>query len=390
MRTPKVRIRKVFMLLTVLSTGPLFAQQNGMTVTKSGKVTEDIYMAGATVQVLGEVEGDVVVAGGSVSIVNTVSGDVLAAGGTVSITANVNDDIRAAGGSVAIAGNVGDDAVAAGGSVTLASGSTVGGRAWFAGETVTVAGNVNRELRATGRKVILAGTIGGDVELYAESVVIEPGAVIKGKLAYSAPNEAVVREGAVIEGAVDWHESDFGEFDERGPGFAGTLVFFLSLAASAIVLFLIYSPLSSTAVQKLDNAPFKSLGLGLAVLFATPFVVLMLFGSVLGTPLGFIVLALYAVALIVGLLIGIIWIGDAGFRRLGKNPDKSKWIRAGSIVAAAALLLIVGLIPFIGGLAFLIVLMLGIGAVTLYFYQLLASRGNGLAFTSKPADQPVL
>ncbi len=386
MRTPKVSIRKVFMLLAVLATGPLFAQDSGPTVTISGRVTEDVYMAGATVQVLGEVEGDVVVAGGSVSIVNTVSGDVLAAGGSISITGNVNDDIRAAGGSVAIAGNVGDDAVVAGGSVTLDSGSTVGGRAWFAGETVTVAGNVNRELRATGKKVILAGTIGGDVEIYAESVVIEPSAVIKGKFTYSAPNEADVREGAVIEGAVDWHESDFGDFEDRGPGFAGTLVFFLSLAASAIVLFLIYSPLPATAVRKLDNAPFKSFGLGLAVLFATPFVVLMLFVSVLGTPLGFIVLAMYAVVLIVGLLTGIIWLGDAGFRRLGKKPDESKWIRAWSIVAAAALLLIVGLIPFIGGLAFLIVLLLGIGALTLNFYQLLAGQGNGLDFTSKPAD----
>lgn len=388
MRTSKVRIRKFLMLLVVLSTGPLFAQDSGPTVTVSGRITEDVYMAGATVQVLGEVEGDVVVAGGSVSIVNTVSGDVLAAGGSVSITGNVNDDIRAAGGSVAIAGNVGDDAVVAGGSVTLESGSTVGGRAWFAGETVTVNGNVNGELRATGKKVILAGTVGGDVEIIAESIVIEPGAAIKGKFTYSAPSEADVREGAVIEGAVDWHESEFGEFDDRGPGFAGTLVFYLSLAASAIVLFLVYAPLPATAVQRLDNAPFKSLGLGLAILFATPFVVLMLFVSVLGTPLAFIVLALYAVALIVGLLTGIIWIGDAGFRRLGKKPDDSKWIRAWSIVAAAALLLIVGLIPFIGGLAFLIVLLLGIGAVTLNFYQLFAGRGNDLTFGSNPADQP--
>ncbi len=385
MRAPKVGIGTILMLLVVFSTGPLFAQAGGLAVTKSGQVPEDLYLAGATVQVLADVDGDVVAAGGSVNIVNTVSGDVLAAGGTVSITANVNDDIRSAGGSVAIVGNVGDDAIIAGGSVSLESGSTVGGRAWLAGETVTVAGSVSRELRAAGKKIILTGMIGGDVELHAESIEIGPSAVIKGNLTYSAPKEAVVREGAVIEGVVDWHETDFGDFDDWGTDFAGNLVLFLSLAASAMALFLIYPRLSATVAQQLQAAPFRPLVLGLLVLFVTPFLVLMLLVSILGIPLALIVLALYIVALIAGLLVGIIWIGDAGFRRIGKVPDDSKWIRAWSIVAAALLLLIIGSIPVIGGLAFLIVLLLGVGAVTLHFYQLYGSRGNS-PLTSKPAD----
>ncbi len=387
MRMPKISICMFLVLLTVLSTGALLAQHGGLTVTKSGQVTEDVYMAGATVQVLADVVGDVVVAGGSVTIVNSVSGDVLAAGGTVSVTANVDDDIRSAGGSVAVSGNVGDDAVIAAGSVTLGPGSTVGGRAWLAGGTITVAGNVGRELKAAGGEIIVAGTIGGDVEIYAESIEIQPSAVIKGNLTYSAPTEAVIHDGARIEGAVNWHELDLGhDLDGRGWGFAGTLVFFLSLAGSAIVLFLLYPRLSTTVVQRLQGAPFKSLGLGLLVLFATPFLVLMLLVSVLGIPIGLIVLALYFVALMVGLLVGIIWIGDFGFRRLGKIPDESKWTRAWSIVAAATILLIIGFVPFIGGLVFFIVLLLGIGAVNLYSYGLYVGRGDGPVSPSTPAD----
>ncbi|MDH3638129.1 MAG: polymer-forming cytoskeletal protein [Gammaproteobacteria bacterium] len=356
-------------------------------MTKSGQVTEDVYMAGATVQVLADVEGDVVVAGGTVTVVNSVSDDVLAAGGTVTITANVDDDIRLAGGSVAVTGNVGDDAVIAGGAVTLGPGNTVSGRAWLAGATITVAGNVGRELKAAGGEIIVAGTIGGDVELYAESIEIQPSAVIKGNLTYSAPKEAVIHEGARIEGVVNWHELDpRRDFGDPGWSFVGNLVFFLSLAVSAIVLFLIYPRFSRSVVQQLQDAPFKSLGLGLLVLFATPFVVLMLLVSVLGVPLGLIVLALYFVALIAGLLVGIIWIGDFGFRRLGKTPDESKWIRAWSIVAAAAILLIIGFIPFIGGLVLFFVLLLGIGALELHFYRLYIGRGDSPISTPTPAD----
>lgn len=387
MRTPKVNICMVLVLLTMLSTGAVFAQHSGLTVTKSGQITEDVYMAGATVQVLADVEGDVVVAGGSVTIVNSVSDDVLAAGGTVSVTANIDDDIRSAGGSVVVTGSVGDDAVIAGGSVTLGPGSTVGGRAWLAGGTVTVAGTVGRELKAAGGEIVVSGTIGGDVELYAESIEIQPSAVIKGNLTYSAPKEAVVHDGAKIEGVVTWQELDLHhDFGGPGWGFAGTLAFFLSLAVSAIVLFLVFPGFSTSVVQRLQDAPFKSLGLGLVVLFATPFVALMLLVSVLGVPLGLIVLALYFVALIAGLLVGMIWIGDFGFRRLGKTPDESKWIRAWSIVAAAAILLIIGFIPFIGGLVLFLVLLLGIGALELFFYRLYIARGDSPISTSTPAD----
>jgi hypothetical protein len=147
-------------------------------------------------------------------------------------------------------------------------------------------------------------------------------------------------------------------------------VFFLSLAVSAIILFLIYPHFTTSAVQQLQSTPFKSLAVGLLVLFVTPFVVLMLLVSILGMPLGLSVLALYFVALLVGFLISMIWIGDFGFRRLGKIPDESKWIRAGSILIAAAVLLVIDFIPFLGGLVLFLVLLLGVGATKLHLYKL--------------------
>lgn len=104
----------------------------------------------------------------------------------------------------------------------------VGGRAWLDGGTVTVVGNVGRELKAAGGEIIVASTIGGDVELHAESIEIQPSAVINGDITYSAPQEAVIHEGARIEGAVNWHKLDLRrDFGGPGWGFAGTLAFFL-------------------------------------------------------------------------------------------------------------------------------------------------------------------
>ena len=130
-------------------------------------------------------------------------------------------------------------------------------------------------------------------------------------------------------------------------------------------------------LRQLDESPFKSLGLGLLVLSATPILAIILLVTVLGIPLGLIALTLYIVALIVGLLIGIAWIGDAWICLLGQLPDQSKGIRALSIVSGAAVLLIIDFIPYVGGWVFFLVMLMGIGAAELYLFRLYVGRANG-------------
>jgi cytoskeletal protein CcmA (bactofilin family) len=365
MKTPKFGIYVTFIGAAALSAGALLAQQSGFAVSPGDQVAEDQYIAGGFVKVLEKIEGDAVLAGGVVNVSSSVSGDVLAAGGFVIITADTGDDVRSAGGSVAIVGNVGNDLVAAGGLVTIDAKSTVGGRAWLSGNVVNVDGNVKRDLSVNGGRVTLTGAIGGDVEIYADSIEIEPGAVISGSVTYSSPQEAVVHEGAVIEGAVNRKQFDPGDIETWSSGISGSIKFYLSLALSAIVLFLVCPRTSVRAVRPLQDSALKSLGIGILVSFATPLIALALLISGVGVPLGLIALALFLLALVGGLLVAIIWIGDVIFRLLGQNPDTSKWMRLLSIVSAAVALLIIDLIPYVGGLVYFAVLLLGFGAVTL-------------------------
>jgi len=372
-------IRLAALVTGLLFTVVLFAQQGEPALLNSKPHSEDVYMASATVQVLTPVQGDVVVAGGSVSVLNSVAEDVLAAGGTVNIMASVGDDIRAAGGSVAILGHVGGDVVAAGGTVIIDAASIVEGRAWLAGGTVTVAGNVNQELKVSGRQIILAGTINGDVEVYAESVEIKPSTVIKGSLTYSAPGEADIHHDATIEGEISHKKIVLEDFEESGTGLFASLMFYISLAVSAIALFLLLPHRTMLVVKQLQDSPVKSAGLGLALLTSTPIIALMLLVSVVGVPIALVALALYAVVLIVGLLIAVIWVGELVSRKLEKQTDASKRARVWSIVTGAVSLFIIDLIPLVGGLVFFVVLVLGVGGVMQFFYQLYAQRGDRVA-----------
>jgi cytoskeletal protein CcmA (bactofilin family) len=347
------------------------AQTAGETVITQGTVKQDIYLAGGTVDMLATVEGDVVAAGGQVSIDNTVSGDVMAIGGNVSVRARVGDDVRVAGGNVTLSGTVGDDALAAGGNVLLAPNAAVGGRAWLAGGTVEIAGKVGRGVKAAGNRVIVAGDITGDVQLAADTIEIRPNAVIRGNLTYYSRNEAQIASGAKITGAVQ-HEP-VAPSQKRAQGYVfghlARLGLYISLMLTGIVLYLLFPRAAVGAARTIAETPMKSLGLGLAVLAATPLVALLLFASLLGIWLALTTAAIYLVFLLLGFLTGILAVGDWGLRLIGRAGAATPGWRALSIIAALLLLWVVRFVPGLGGVIVFALLVFGLGALTLHLWR---------------------
>ena len=367
----KLALPSVLLVVTLLISVPglvLLAQEAGDRVIKQGVIKEDLYVAGGEVRVDAEVEGDVTAAGGDVTVDRVVKGDVIAAGGRVTIGAEVWDDIRAAGGDVTVAGSVGDDAIMAGGSVQLASGSSVGGRAWLAGGNLEIAGSVTKELRAAGGRVTVSGEIDGDVDLTAETVSILPTARIGGALTYRSPKPAEIADGARILGEVtrEPYEGTVG-----GPlgGIGGSVLSFVSLAIAAFVWYLLFPAFSVAAASLVREAPLKSIGFGLTMLVATPVAVLLLMIVVIGIPLALVLAALYCIALLVGFLTAVIFLGDTGFRLLQRKEILSRGERLLSIAGALLLIFILKLIPFAGAFLLFVLLLLGLGALTLQAYR---------------------
>lgn len=352
----------LFVIALVCTARPALAQEAGDTVLKRGTIKEDVYLAGGTVDVQATVEGDVVAAGGSVSIAEEVRGDAILAGGNVSVRGRVRDDVRAAGGTVTLDGAIGDDAIVAGGTVTLARSATVGGRAWLAGGNVAIAGRVGRELRAGGGHIVIAGEIRGDAIVAGETIEIRPGAVIRGSLRYASANEAVIDPASKISGGIVRLPVEA----HRGPPRAGVRIGFLaSLAVTGAVLLLLFPAAVPAAAATIGAAPWKSLGLGLAVLAATPLLILVLFVTLLGAWLALLLLALYLVALLLGYLTGVLWIAEWGLGRTRRaQPATTGW-RILAFVLALIALAVLGWVPVLGGLIAFVLLLAGLGALTL-------------------------
>ena len=354
-------------LLLLFPASALLAQDIGESVTRRGTVQEDIYLAGGNVNVAATAEADVVAAGGNVTVGDDIKGDALLAGGSVTIHGRVHDDVRAAGGTVTVDADVGDDALVAGGNVMLAPTSHIGGRAWLAGGNLDIGGRIGKELKATGGHIAIGGEVMGDATLAGEDIEIRPGAVIHGNLRYVSPGPAVIDKAAKIDGTITHLPAPKHEYGEMHAGVRIGMI--LSLMVTGVVLLLLFPRFAAATTGRIAQSPWKSLGLGLAVLTATPLVILLLLASFIGTWLGFILLALYLIALLVGFLGGALCTGETALGRLRPQAETTRGWRVAALVITLAVVGVLGVVPVLGGLVTFGMLLFGLGGLSLELYR---------------------
>jgi cytoskeletal protein CcmA (bactofilin family) len=355
--------RSLIALLSLLFITSLQAQDTGETVSLRGVINEDAYAAGGTVFSSANIQGDLIASGGTVLVDGKVDGDTLLFASSINVSGAIGDDLRAMGGTIIVNSEVGGDVVMAGGQLNLGPRAKVNGRAMLAGGSIEVAGDVQHGLNAAGGKIIISGHIHGDVDLEGGEIEILEGARIDGNLTYRSQQEAKIDPQAQIQGSISYQPSEWQQ--PRGPG---NWFFMLTLAIAAIVFYLLF-PGYSVASGNLMNTEFwKSLGFGLVVLLVIPFIAIFSMSIVIGLWLGLPLLALYFVALVIGSMLGMVQLGD-WLARLVRWEISSRGRRVVSIIVAFILLGIVQLIPFLGGLATFIILLLGLGAGTIVLFR---------------------
>lgn len=346
---------------------PAVAEQDAARL--SGALSGEQALAAAEVRVENATMGDLFAAGGEVELDRVSAGDVIAAGGALRFRDIAVDDLIAAGGEVDIAGQVRDDLIAAGGRVRQGPGSAVAGYALLAGGDIRIDGRIDGNVKAAGGRIRLAGEVGGDMDLAAHRIVIEPGARIGGRLTYRASEAAEIAPDAVIAGGVERIEAGLPEVS-LGAGIAIAigvwLVAILGLGVLGAALHGMIPAMIAESVGMLGARPWAALGLGFAVLAATPVAANLLFMTIVGIPLGLFALAVYGVLLVPGLFTAAYWIG----LRLG---GAFGWAYQGEPVAWRILWTLLGLfvlavivlVPVLGFLLVILALALGLGAFVL-------------------------
>ena len=359
---------------------------DNVTVSAGEVVNEDVYLAGQTVVCNATVNGDVFAGGQTLTISGVVANGVTAGGQTVLVNASVGHGVRAAGNTVDITSDVGRDVMTGCSTLTIHDSAAIAGDLAFGAGTAVIRGVVRGNVEGAAKKLTIESSIGGDVTVKVETLVIGPGATIDGNLAYSGPNEATIPAG-VVKGTVTFTER-VDRDSARDPRMLGPLAFFAGLTWKIIaylmafltgLILILLAPWrmagAATSIRT-DTGPVA--GYGAIALFVTPLAALVVCLTVIGLPLGIITLLLWGILLYLSQIPVSLFIGHA---ILGRNkPLESKGFMIGCLALGLLLLTLARAIPFVGLFVSLASGLFGLGAFVVTGRRLMRSHGVGQDF----------
>lgn len=363
--------------------------------------SRNVYAGGGQVRPAAAVEGDFTAAGGKVVVDQPVQGDASLAGGSVDVRASVGDDLRAVGGDVTIESTVGGELFATGGNITLTPAAAVARGATLYGGNVTIDGRVDGGLVATAQKVTINAEVRGDVRVVAEQVELGPNARIAGRLDYVSPAELKKAEGATVTGPVR-REPDTGVSDGRPggthwqwqrsvrpPAWAPGLMSYLALLLVAAVFLLPAPSFGTGASGRIAARPGTAFAAGLAAVFLLPMVAVTLVLTILGIPLALALLAVYPVLLLLGFLVGVLFVARTLPPLLRVGAPQGIPAAIGYYALTLLVVLLASRIPVLGGLLAGALAVAGVGGVVLEVHGRLrpgaSSPGHDAAALPAPA-----
>lgn len=344
---------------------------------ESGSVA-NVYLAGAEAHTEGPIPGDLVAAAGRIRVDHAVSGDSVLAAGSIEVYGRIGDDLRAAGGVIGVSGHVGGEALLAGGSVSLGPNSEIYGRVWIAGNDVVIGGRLHNGLKIYGKNVLVLGEVTGPIEIHAEKIEILGSARILGDVTYSSNHEIKVDPNVRISGKVVRQPGTF-EFYRPHVEFPAWAAFrpllLLGLLAAGTLLYAVFPRFTLTTARTISASPLKSIGLGAAIFFSLPPVILLLIITIIGIPIALALLALYAAGLLIGYLAVAFFVGTALLNAARpRQPAPGFGWRIGALAAALVILMLARHLPYVGDLLILVALFAGVGAIVLQAFSSYAGR----------------
>jgi cytoskeletal protein CcmA (bactofilin family) len=353
----------IALMLPTLAFAATFQSEDRLFI--SVPLSDDIYIVGGQVKIDSNVSGDVIIAAGEIDINGNISEDILAVGGQILINGNVQDDVRIAGGEVTVQGEIGDDFIIAGGIVNILADSNIGGDLIITGGEVQIDGTVAGNLKANGGRIILNGTINQTVQisgsiieingvinetsqLAAEEILLGPDVDFKGSIEYWTPY-----------GEIDFGEANatfseelgnkFNRWSDNNNRFETSIKLITGLSALLITfLLLFFRKFFTKAAKKYKDNFWQSLSMGIGYLILAPLAGIILIATVIGIPLGLLLIAIYSFSLLFAVPMTSVILAA-----VLEKKNKGKWSKLkffGVCIIALMSLKIVTIIPIIGWL----------------------------------------
>ena len=326
-------------------------------------VNTDLFVAGQAVRIDGDVNGDLFCWGQTVTINGHVSGDVIGWAQEVKINGRVDGNVRDWSQVLSIMGSVGKNVLSFNQRLEVDPKGSVGGSVTTFGEEIELDGPVAKDVESSSETTEMNSTIGGNVSVRSDNVEVGSGADLKGQLVYRGDKAPRIDSAAKVVGPVR------AEYEERTPEYKKPKTYFHRLLgwaaalAFGLMLMLISPPFFGDVVRTTDRV-WSACGIGMLVLPGAVLAGIIACITVVGLAVGIATFLIYAIALYSAKVFVGAWIGE---KILGEG------LTTGAMFGRTALgLLIVSLlrlIPWVGGLVGFVVLVWGLGAISITAFK---------------------
>lgn len=377
-------------------------------------IDDDLYVAANEVVVDGTINGDLIAIGNRIEVNGQVKQDVMAAGQTVQIGGTVGHAARIAGQSLLLNkdARVAGDLVGAGFSLQNEPNSTVGGSLAYAGSQALLEGTIDEDLKGFMNGLELSGEVGRNVDVQVDGgggapsfsvfptpqvqiptvpsgLTLTDTARVAGDLDYESSSEAQISPDARIGGQVVRTERAPQE-EPAAPSVALIILrSFVALTIVGLVAMWVAPNWIRRRAHTLLQRPLASLGWGilgflgfvaLAIVIVMATVLLAVIFGLL--TLGSLVVPIIALGLLAELGLGLaFWISTGYLAQIivsfvvGVTAVEA--VRAGRGRGQRVLPLVIGLviyvllraIPIVGFIVGLVVVLLGLGAISHWVWR---------------------
>lgn len=343
---------------------------------KNQTINKDYFAAGDSVTLSGTVNGDAYIAGGNILVEGDINGDLLAAGGTITMRGKVRDNVRVLGGQIIISGDVGRNVTTLGGSVTIADAATINGSLAAGTGNLSLFAPIGKEANFAAGQATIGNTINGDVQAGVGQLMLTPSAKIFGSLTYWSEQKAQIDSNAQVSGKTIHNlppqemRQDPAKDTAAATGFFTffTLVSFISTLILGLLLVKFLPVYTKQTANALLQKPFLTLGVGFLSVIIVPIFAIFLLITVLGIPLGLILLVSFFIMVYLAKLFVGVALGTKILQLLNKKASLSFAFMIGLIAYY-----VLTLIPLLGFIFWMIAGLMGLGAILIERKQMYTS-----------------
>jgi cytoskeletal protein CcmA (bactofilin family) len=368
-------IRPIIVIMFVLGSSAFtcfaFTARTGESLIIGGSevINDDLYLAGETIVIDGKVNGSLFAAGSSITINGVVRDNVVVAGRKITILGNVGRGVKALGETVNVEGRIGGDAMFGSREVILDRQVFIGGDLLFGASKVFIECPVEGSVYGGAADLVIDNHMKGKVKVGVKNLTLTGGARVDGDLTYISENEADIRPGSEVSGKIEHILPEYEKkFKTIFPfillgGIIGKIIGFLMALVVGLVAILITTRFINTSAENIMKKPGPCAGWGAVLFFGTPVGVLLAFVTIIGIPLGSIVMLLYLVSLYISEMVVALLVGKLIFFRVKKTDEKS--FLFGAFALGLFIIRLLRFIPVIGWIIRFVVALFGLGAILL-------------------------